>query len=176
MFLVGCNDSDSKKDNTETEVKEETTITDKKTEAETSTPQADLEQDFTNYIEEIVVLAPEEDRIIGLYASVTGLNYTNDEVLYYTLYDEVIPGYRQFIVELEAIMPKNPRIREMHEVYIEAANMQYNAFTLMVSAIETQDMEKMTEANKGLDEARALLRDWLYEVDAISAETGVSLE
>jgi len=174
MFLVGCNDSDSKKE--DTEVKEETTPIDKKMETETTTPQANLEQDFTNYIEEIVVLAPEEDRIIGLYASVTGLNYTSDEVLYYTLVDEVIPGYRQFTVELEAIMPKNPRIREMHEVYIEAANLQYNAFTLMVSAIETQDMEKMTEANKGLDEARALLRDWLYEVDAISAETGVSLE
>lgn len=181
IFLVGCSDSNSKKENTEKPiVQEETSATDNKTETElvteTSTKEVDLAEDFKNYIDVIVLLAPEEDRIIGLYESVTGVNYTNDEVLYYTLFDDVIPSYGQFIVELESIMPKNPRIRDLHELYIEAANIQYNSFTLMISAIEKQDMDTMTQANQGLDQARALLRDWLYEVEAISVETGVNIQ
>ncbi|HWK23125.1 MAG TPA: hypothetical protein VNS08_08855 [Ureibacillus sp.] len=183
VFLVGCSDSDSKKQNqTEEPIEtEEVNTTDKKSEVDSvtnikpSNSETDLAEDFASYIDEIVLLAPEEDRIINLYDSVTGLNYTNDEELYYTLLDEVVPSYRQFIIELEAITPQNPRIRELHEVYIEAANIQYNSFTLILSAIEKQDMDTMTEANQGLDQARSLLRDWLYEVDAISNETGVSL-
>lgn len=182
VFLVGCSDSDAKQETKEPVVTEEPTSTDKKSETETnteievSTEESDLTQEFTNYIDEIILLAPEEDRIIGLYDSVTGLNYTNDEVLYYTLLDDVIPSYRQFTVEIESIMPKNQRIRDLHELYIEAANTQYNAFTLMISAIENQDMDTMTQANQGLDQARSLLRDWLYEVEAISTETGVRIQ
>lgn len=176
IFLVGCSDSDAKKEKEAPVVTEEPATTDKKSETETPTQETDLTQDFTNYIDEIILLAPEEDRIIGLYDSVTGLNYTNDEVLYYTLLDEVIPSYRQFVTEIESIMPKNPRIRDLHELYIEAANTQYNSFTLMISAIEHQDMDTMTQANQGLDQARTLLRDWLYEVEAISVETGVRIQ
>ncbi|MDN4494084.1 hypothetical protein [Ureibacillus aquaedulcis] len=193
VFLVGCSDNDSKKEETtpeESVVKEESPSTDKKTETksetetitktETDTTTTDsgtnLAEDFTLYIDEIILLAPEEDRIIGLYDGVTGTNYTNDEVLYNTLFDEIVPSYREFVVELESIMPQNERIRELHELYIDAANIQYNSFTLMLSALEEQDMDKVTEANQGLDKARALLRDWLYEVEAISVETGVSLQ
>ncbi|MFC7687798.1 hypothetical protein [Ureibacillus sp. GCM10028918] len=181
VFLVGCSDTDSKKETTATEepvVKEESSATEEKSQTETVTSdsEADLADDFTIYIDEVILLAPEEDRIIGLYDSVTGANYTSDEVLYNTLFDEIVPSYREFVVELESIMPKNTRIRELHELYIDAANIQYNSFTLMLSALEEQDMDKVTQANQGLDEARALLRDWLYEVEAISVETGVGLE
>ena len=181
VFLVGCSDSDSKKEaQTEQPVKTEESSKTETTETKTDTSDLeatlDLAQEFTNYIDEIILLAPEEDRIIGLYDSVTGANYVNDEILYFTLVDDVLPSYRQFVVELESIMPKNPRLRDLHELYIEGANTQYNAFTLMISALEKQDMDTMTQANEGLDKARALLRDWLYEVDAISVETGVSLQ
>ncbi|HCG4535913.1 hypothetical protein [Ureibacillus chungkukjangi] len=182
VFLVGCSEKDSKKETTTEEpvVTDEPTTTEEETETETETepsnPDLDLAMEFTNYIDQIILLAPEEDRIISLYDSVTGVNYVNDEILYYTLLDDVLPSYRQFVVDLESIMPKNSRIQELHELYIEGANTQYNAFTLMVSAIEKQDMDTMTQANQGLDQARALLRDWLYEVDAISIETGVSIQ
>ncbi|MCM3387632.1 hypothetical protein M3649_05745 [Ureibacillus chungkukjangi] len=182
VFLVGCSEKESKKETTTEEpvVTDEPTTTEEETETETETepsnPDLDLAMEFTNYIDQIILLAPEEDRIISLYDSVTGVNYVNDEILYYTLLDDVLPSYRQFVVDLESIMPKNSRIQELHELYIEGANTQYNAFTLMVSAIEKQDMDTMTQANQGLDQARALLRDWLYEVDAISIETGVSIQ
>ncbi|MBD8026772.1 hypothetical protein H9636_08880 [Ureibacillus sp. Re31] len=196
VFLVGCSNSDSKEESKESKSEETTseTKTDTKTETETKTenetdtdnasntettaPSTDDEfaQAFSDYLDEMMLLAVEEERIIGLYDSVTGVNYTNDEVLYYTLLDEVIPGYRQFVADLEAIMPKNAEVQALHEKYIEAANIQYNSFTLMISAIEQQSMDTMTEANQGLDEARRLLREWLYQVDEFSIKAGIPLE
>lgn len=196
VFLVGCSNSDSKEESKESKSEETTseTKTDTKTETETKTenetdtdnasntettaPSTDDEfaQAFSDYLDEMMLLAVEEERIIGLYDSVTGVNYTNDEVLYYTLLDEVIPGYRQFVSDLEAIMPKNAEVQALHEKYIEAANIQYNSFTLMISAIEQQSMDTMTEANQGLDEARRLLREWLYQVDEFSIKAGIPLE
>lgn len=190
VFLVGCSTSDSKEESKESKNEETTTETktDSKIETETKTgtssnsettaPSTDEEfaQAFSDYLDEMMLLAVEEERIIGLYDSVTGVNYTNDEALYYTLLDEVIPGYRQFVADLEAIMPENKEIRALHEKYIEAANIQYNSFTLMISAIEQQSMDTMTEANQGLDEARRLLREWLYQVDEFSIKAGIPLE
>ncbi|RNC97552.1 hypothetical protein [Lysinibacillus halotolerans] len=190
VFLVGCSTSDSKEESKESKNEETTTETktDSKIETETKTdtssnsettaPSTDEEfaQAFSDYLDEMMLLAVEEERIIGLYDSVTGVNYTNDEVLYYTLLDEVIPGYRQFVADLEAIMPENKEIQALHEKYIEAANIQYNSFTLMISAIEQQSMDTMTEANQGLDEARRLLREWLYQVDEFSIKAGIPLE
>ena len=46
----------------------------------------------------------------------------------------------------------------------------------MISAIEQQSMDTMTEANQGLDEARRLLREWLYQVDEFSIKAGIPLE
>lgn len=46
----------------------------------------------------------------------------------------------------------------------------------MIDALEEQDGNKIAEANQGLDEARQLIRQWLYGVEDLSAKTGVSLE
>jgi hypothetical protein len=177
VFLAGCaiSSDDQKETAIEDHQNESVPANDQKSEPNSTNTELDLAEGLMVYLEDISVLAPEETRIIGLYDSVTGVNYTDDETLYYTLMDEVIPGYREFVVELEAIMPQNAQIRDLHELYIEAANMQYNSFTLMISALEEQNMDTMTQANQGLEQARKLLRDWLYEVEAISSETGVDL-
>ena len=46
----------------------------------------------------------------------------------------------------------------------------------MITALEEQDRNKMAEANQGLDEARALIREWLYGIEDLSAKTGINLE
>lgn len=192
VFLVGCSNSNSQEDIEKQAVEEPSkTENPKNTDEASNTEQSEnteptsstsssnseeLSQAFTEYMNEIVLLAPEEERIIGLYDSVTGVNYVNDEMIYNTLLNDVIPSYRQFIIDLEAIMPKNQEIRELHEMYIEAANIQYNSFTLMISALEEQNVDTITEANQGLDEARRILRDWLYGIEDLSQKTGVSLE
>lgn len=186
MFLFGCSAFFGSKEvpatpvtSSEQPIKTEETKTietPKITEPTINNSNDNLADAFTSYMDEIFLLAPEEDRLISLYGSVTGDNYTDDATMYYTLVDEVLPGYRQFVVDLEAIRPKNQEIRDLHELYIDAANVQYNAFVIMIDALEEQDGNKIAEANQGLDEARQLIRQWLYGVEDLSAKTGVSLE
>lgn len=185
-LLVACSDSKTTEAPVDEKNVEEQTTPEESVQTETTnevnteatssaSSEEDLKEAFANYIDQISQLAAEEERILGLYSSVTGVNYQDDEILYYTLLDEVIPGYNLFIGDLEAIMPRHPEIVALHEKYIEAANIQLGAFTLMISALEEQNFDTITEANAALDESRTLLREWIYEVDALSAETGVSL-
>ncbi|MBP3951937.1 hypothetical protein [Bacillus suaedae] len=135
----------------------------------------ELTQAFLDYMDFIGQLAPEENRLISMYDSVTGENYVNDELLYNALVEEIIPDYRLFSDELESYMARQSDIRELHEQYIKAVNIQYSAFTLMVAGIENQDYETITEANLNLDEARSILRNWIYEVEDIAELTGVNI-
>ena len=176
MLLVGCSDTSSTEEVTETP-QDITQETKQDTNQESISDSADkeLEQAFIDYVDSIRELAPEEERLIGLYDSVTGDNYTDDEELYYTLSEEIIPGYLSFINDVEEIVPNNREIRDIHEKYIGAINTQNGAFTLMLSAIENQDYATITEANGKLDEARRALRDYLYDVEELANRIGVNL-
>lgn len=173
---VEQNDKDGvDEDNSEDGAKEEDN-SDDTAEKPDNSGENELTAAFNDYVNSVRTLAPEEERLIGIYDSVTGDNYSDDETLYAALTNQIIPGYLAFIDEVEAVMPRNSAIREVHEIYIEAINVQNGAFTLMLSALEQQDYEIITEANEKLTTARGLMRDYMYAVEDLAAEAGVSLQ
>ncbi|BDH63724.1 hypothetical protein MTP04_38540 [Lysinibacillus sp. PLM2] len=137
--------------------------------------QEDLAVAFQTYIDEIRLLAPEETRIIDVYGSVSGENYVNDAIMYDALYYDVVPSYTEFVKNLESIQPSNPEILTLHNLYIEGANIQLGAFTVMISALEEQSYELVELANQGLAESRTLIGQWQSQVQTLSSQTGVSL-
>ncbi|KGR91907.1 hypothetical protein CD30_03120 [Ureibacillus massiliensis 4400831 = CIP 108448 = CCUG 49529] len=137
--------------------------------------QEDLAVAFQAYIDEIRLLAPEETRIIDVYGSVSGENYVNDAIMYDALYYDVVPSYTEFVKNLESIQPSNPEIVNLHNLYVEGANIQLGAFTVMISALEEQSYELVDLANQGLAESRTLISQWQSQVQKISSQTGVSL-
>ncbi|MDF1509574.1 hypothetical protein PZE06_15640 [Robertmurraya sp. DFI.2.37] len=117
-----------------------------------------------------------ETEAISAYDSVTGVNYTSDQLLYDVLLMDVIPTYQEFMNKLEAIRLESEELREVHEGYIEGVNTQYNAFTRIVTALEYQDRAIIEEANAMLDEARKLLRDFNYNIEKLTKEHGVEMK
>ncbi|MFC5467027.1 hypothetical protein [Lederbergia graminis] len=136
----------------------------------------ELKKAFAEYVNAIKQLAPEEGRLISLYSSVTGENYVNDETLYTTLKKEVVPGYNQFVDDVEEILPRNKEIRAAHEQYIAAVNTQYSAFTLILSAIDAQDPDIITEANGKLSIAKTIMDEYLNTIEQLSEKTGIPLD
>ena len=113
-----------------------------------------ISDDLLDYVNKYLPeVADKESKALDSYASVQGDNYTDDETMYYTIQNEVIPVYRKFIDELEPISEKlkTTEVKALHEKYIEAANTQFNAFMLILSALENQDYNQMIEANQKLD-------------------------
>ena len=79
--------------------------------------------------------------------------------MYNTILNEVIPKYGKFITNLEEVKVETEELRNIHENYIKAVNIQNSGFVTILSALEEQDMDKMNEANEKLTEARKMMRD-----------------
>lgn len=122
-------------------------------------------------------IASQETVAMASYESVTGSNYSNDQTTYLVVRDSVIPNYKKFIEDLEAISTtlKTTEVRKLHESYIEAANAQYSAFALILSALEQQDYTLISQANEKLDKGRKLLRDWQVDFNTLCEKNGVKL-
>lgn len=135
-----------------------------------------VQDDLITYInDDIPTVFELELKAVGTYDSVTGPNYTDDIVLYEALVNEIIPTYNEFVRELEAISIDTDEVREIHEGYIKGANLQYNAFVRMVTALEQQDRQLIEEANSMLDEARKLMRDYQVNIKNLAEEHNVEL-
>jgi len=134
--------------------------------------------DLLNYVNKYLPkVADKETEALDFYDSVRGDNYTDDESMYYTIQNNVLPIYSAFIDELEPIANnlKTPEVKEVHEKYIEAANTQFSAFILILSALENQDYNQMAKANEKLDLGRKLLREWKSELEKLCEENNVEL-
>lgn len=122
-----------------------------------------VKEELTKYVSTYLSeISDQETKTTDIYESVTGDNAENDLTSYYVLKDSLIPAYREYIKDLESITSnlKTIEVRELHEKLIESANTQFSGFTMILSAIEQQDMSIVTQANEKLDKARKLARDW----------------
>src|SRR6185312_4884226 len=99
-----------------------------------------------------------EREAINEYDSVVGANHVDDEITYFHIKDVVLPKYRNFIEELEALRPETKEVRNVHEIYIKGSNLQYNGMVSLLSALENQDFDKLNEANQQMQEAKIVIR------------------
>ncbi|MBD8069134.1 hypothetical protein [Bacillus sp. PS06] len=191
-FIIGCSNNsatpDDPTDETTTDVEEEKqnekeaeTETDidpieeeEVTEEETSTETDGVKEDlYAYYHEGIVPLGPLEAEALGIYDSVTGDNYVDDETLYYALVDAVIPIYRKFTNELQQLRPETKEVRDLHRLYIDGAQLQLNGMLKMITALEEQSYDLMGEANNVMYEGYQLIMDFQYELQDLVDEHGI---
>ena len=136
-----------------------------------------IQDDLMNYVNKEMTTAFElEATAVTAYDQVSGINYTDDVTMYDALVLTVIPTYNEFIKELNTVPIDTEELREIHEIYIEGADLQYNAFVKIVRALETQDPLLIEEANGMLEEARSLLREYQNEIDKLAKEHDVEWE
>lgn len=133
-----------------------------------------IQDDILSYSNEEMTKAHElEDTAVSAYNEVTGQNYTDDETMYATLVDDVIPTYNEFISELNNTHVETDELREIHELIIQGANTQYNAFVKIAHALEDQDADAIEEANGMLDDAKKNFRDYQHQLDKLAKEHDV---
>jgi hypothetical protein len=122
---------------------------------------------FAEYQDQMTPLAEQEQSIISRYDSVSGDNYTDDLTMYTELVS-LTPDVQRFIAKIEAIMPSDPEIARIHNIYVDAWNAQAAGFTMTIDALEKQDYGIISEANKLLAEGRSLMRQYIEEVSALA--------
>ncbi len=127
---------------------------------------ADYKSDVRAYKAQLSKLAAAEAEILNGWASVSGENYTTDQVMYSKL-KVLLPKITKFVSRIEAIRPKNSKIYKAHAGYIEGWNLQFQGFTMTMSALETQDYAKVTSANGFLAKGRAKIAAFARTLNAL---------
>ena len=86
---------------------------------------------------------------------------------------DILPQNMAVIELIESIGPPNNDIALTHELFIDAFNKQHIAFSEVATAMETNDSNKMTEANEILNEVRKLDREFGREMEDLLLEYNI---
>ena len=132
-----------------------------------------VQQDLLSYFDKIKPLAPLEKEAVDALNSVVGPNYTSDEQLYKVVSETALPKYHDFATKIEAIQPKTPEVKKLHEVYISAVNKQLNGMVQIAAAVEKQDTSLVADANTKLAEGREEVRDYKNKLDELASQHGL---
>lgn len=111
--------------------------------------------DLVQYFQEVAKLTPLEESALKSFGEVTGTNAKNDTETFMVISEKVTPVYRDFVSKLENIRPKTSEVRDVHDLYIRAANKQFAAF----SQLSTNNASaNIGQINQNLADARADMR------------------
>jgi hypothetical protein len=136
-----------------------------------------VQDDILHYLnEEMKTAQTLEEKAVFAYEGVAGINYTDDQTMYDALVNEVLPNYSDLISELETVSIKTEELKEIHEIYLSGAKLQYTAFEKITEAIEKQDASMIEEANKLLNEGRLQIEDYNDKLDELAKEHNVEIE
>jgi cold shock CspA family protein len=136
-----------------------------------------VQDDLLNYVNKEMKEAGKLERAaVSAYERVSGKNYQDDQTMYDALINDVIPNYNEFIKELESVKIETDEVREIHEIYIEGADIQFNAFALIKQALEEQDANLIQKANEMLADARKHISDYQTKLDKLAKEHDVDIE
>lgn len=134
---------------------------------------------LVNYINvDLAEISELETAFLESYGSVTGDNYTDDETMYTELSENTVVLARQLsdaATNLASTIT-DPQLLEVHKLYMESSSNYLNAITLMLAALENQDMAQVTEANEKISAANTLGLDFQTKLNALAEEYGVVLE
>jgi hypothetical protein len=135
-----------------------------------------VQDEILTYVNEDTADAKElEGKAISAYESVSGENYSDDQTMYDALLNDVIPTYTEFIKELESVSIEEEELKEIHEIYIEGANLQLQGFNKIVEALEAQDASIIDEANEILADGRNSIQDYQAKLEEFAKEHDVEI-
>jgi hypothetical protein len=130
---------------------------------------------IVNYVNQgLIAISELEQRSLESYASVTGENATTDKKLFETLRDFVIPTYKRFVVGLKNIPIENQEVRQVHSIYIKAAEATLEGFQTIMIGSEKSDDTVIRQGNKKLEEGVVGIDNWRAELDKLFKKHGVA--
>ena len=108
------------------------------------------------------------------YASITGSNYTSDEVSSAKFKDVIIPASDALVAKATAIVPATDEVKKLHAVYVSALTTQNEAFKMFLDAITKGDATIVTAGTAKLADANKLLAQFNTDLPALKKAHGIS--
>lgn len=138
---------------------------------------SEVQDDILSYLngDKMEELAQMEQEILADYDSLSASAMDDLEVATF-LEESVIRPYSEFIKELEDFEINTAEVQEIHDIYIDATNYQYEGFLVIKEGLEASDIAIVEEGNEFLAEGRALIERYTNELETLADEHDIELE
>lgn len=142
------------------------------------TSDSDKKQDaLLDYINrDLVKIAEIEEEMLDSYNGITGVNYTDDLTMYNELVEVTLPLCQELSEAVQDVSPDDTEIARVHNIYRKYVTKYLNAFAMMISALETQDVSKVVDSNDLLTEGADLALDFQEALQKLADERDVVFE
>ncbi|QHE63548.1 hypothetical protein FHE72_23050 [Rossellomorea vietnamensis] len=139
--------------------------------------EADKQKAILQFInEEIYKVAEYEVVAFQSLASVSGVNYTDDQTVYRELTTITIPAYEKALNEAQSIEAGIPELEEMATRVVTATQTFYDALILEKKAIEDQDEGLINESNAKMEEYYKLVDAYHSDMKLLAEEYNVTYD
>ncbi len=136
-----------------------------------------VRDDLVDYINNKVTKAHKlEQRAMDHYDSIIKDQQIDQETLFRKLNSEIIPTYKSFIEELKGIKPKTGKVEKLNQLYIDAANAQYDAFMSMSDALEHNDDKALRAAKDKLETNQQLFINMRSKLARVALRENIKIE
>ncbi|MCA0151381.1 hypothetical protein LCD52_22015 [Rossellomorea vietnamensis] len=139
--------------------------------------EADKQKAILQFInEDIYKVAEYEVVAFQSLASVSGVNYTDDQTVYRELTTITIPAYKKALNEAQGIEAGIPELEEMATRVVTATQTFYDALILEKKAIEDQDEGLINESNAKMEEYYKLVDAYHSDMKLLAEEYNVTYD
>ena len=135
----------------------------------------DVKSDVIEFVnEELPAVKADHDSAIATYNAYFAEGNEQDLNAYKaSLQESAIPTMENCIAAINGIEVETEEVRELKNVYLQSIQKEYEAMKMVVSAIDGQNADYLTQADSLISEAATLMGDYQTKLQTIAGEQGI---
>lgn len=133
-------------------------------------------QDLNDYVnKDLRKINPDELTALTAFDKVTGRNYTNETVTFKVVRDTVLPAYTRFVKRAEAIEPKTPEVKNVHQFFVQSARVKQLAFRHLLEGQGDKSAAWQFGVKAEFEASTQLANQFKIMVSSLAEDQGVKL-
>jgi len=135
-----------------------------------------LKEDIVEFVNtELPAIKDKRDTAIGIYNSYFSSESKDLKTFLSDLNTKALPGMEEYITELSAIEVATSEVSNLKDLYLQSSRKQYEAMVLVVSAIEGENPNYLSQADSLIAESEALLIQFDSQLKLLSSENNITI-
>lgn len=146
-----------------------------KKEKEAETTEASVKTDVVTFVnEELPNVKADHDSAIAVYNAYFEEENSQDLTAYRdSLQNTAIPTMEKCITSIANMEVETDEVKALKDSYLQSVQKEYEAMKMVVSAIDGDNADYLTQADSLIAEAATLMSDYQTKLQAIAYEQGI---
>ena len=144
---------------------------------ETTTTENLVKKDVIEFVStELPSIKAKRDSAIGIYNSYFANDNADVDAFVVSLKNDAIPGMEQYLKDLNAIETETDDVTQLKALYAQSAQRQYDAMKMVLSALEGDNADYLTQAENLVSESNELMKQYNDMLNSVASENGIIIK